>query len=118
MSLCYMITTLLTPYVLPNYFEKRVTIIMSLILLGLVTFLCGPFYTELSFPVMCTGLLLQGAFEGPLVILNMAEMMTATEIAFPEADEEQASNMLSGMLCSWYGLGQALGPILGSAIYQ
>lgn len=118
MSLSYMLTTLVTPYLLPNYVEKRVTMIMSLILLGLASFLCGPFYTELSFPVMLTGLLLQGAFMGPLVILNMAEMMAATEVAFPEADEEQASHLLSGMLCSSYGLGQALGPILGSALYQ
>ena len=92
--------------------------IVSLILLGLVSFLTGPFYTEKSLPVMLTGLLLQGACLGPLNILNVTEMIEATEEAFPKADMERASQLLCAIFCSSYASGQALGPILGGTIYQ
>ena len=78
LSLAYMIVCLLTPYAVPKYVEKRVTLISSLTLLGFASFLTGPFYTELNLPVMLTGLLLIGAFLGPLYILSMPEMMVAT----------------------------------------
>ena len=87
-------------------------------MLGLVSFLSGPFYTENSLAVMLTGLILQGAFQGPLVILNMPEMIVATELEFPETDMDRANNLLSAIFCTWYGVGQALGPILGSIIYE
>ena len=67
---------------------------------------------------MLSGLFLTGGFMGPLMIPNMAEMMYSTKQAFPDCDMDHANSLLSGMLNASFGLGQSLGPILGSTLYQ
>ena len=48
----------------------------------------------------------------------MAEMMFATQLSYPQADIKHANSLLSGILNCMYGLGQALGPILGAFLYD
>ena len=45
-------------------------------------------------------------------------MMKATRLYFPDCDMEQANHLLSGFLCSGFGIGQALGPLLGSFLFS
>ena len=48
----------------------------------------------------------------------MPEMMVATAEAYPKCDLDHANSLLSGMLNAGFGSGQAIGPILGSFLYQ
>ena len=45
-------------------------------------------------------------------------MMLSTHLIYPDADLEHANNLLSGLFNCWFGIGQALGPLFGSVIYQ
>ncbi len=108
-----MFGTFTTPYIIPRWVEHRVTLMTFLFLLGLSTFLIGPFYGGLNLPVMLLGLVFSGLCLGPLVIPNMIEMMNATAQKHPNCDMEHASSLLSGILNCCMGLGMALGPILG-----
>ena len=55
---------------------------------------------------------------GPLCIPNMPEMMVALREQYPDCDLEHANSLLSGMLMAGFGAGQAIGPLLGSFMYQ
>ena len=113
-----MIATFTTPYIIPRWVEHRVTLISFLFLLGFSTFLIGPFFGGLNLGVMVIGLVLSGISLGPLVIPNMAEMMNATAQKHPDCEMEHACSLLSGILNCCYGLGMALGPILGGILYE
>ena len=117
-SFCEMVSTFTTPYVIPYWVEHRVTLMTFLFLLGLSTFLIGPFYGSLNLLVMLIGLFLSGLSLGPLVILNMPEMMNATAEKHPDCDMDYASSLLSGMLNCCMGIGMALGPIIGGILYE
>ena len=54
---------------------------------------------------MLAGLTLTGSTMGPLAIPNMAEMMQATKLAYPDCDLDHANSLLSGMLNSSFGIG-------------
>ena len=67
---------------------------------------------------MMFGLVLTGMAIGPLAVPNMAEMMHGTVLEYPDCDLDHANNLLSSMLNSCFGIGQAIGPILGAFLYQ
>ena len=67
---------------------------------------------------MCIGLALSGFFMAPMSLPNMPEMMTATREQYPDYDLEHADSLLSGMLLASYSTGKAIGPLLGSFVYQ
>ena len=114
-----MIGTFIAPYVIPGWVEKRVTLITGLFVLAFATILTGPFYEEgLSLSAMCSGLGLSGLTMSFLGIPNLPEMMQATKDAHPACDLDKANNLLSGMLNTGFGIGQAAGPILGSFLYS
>lgn len=114
----YMIGTLATPYIVPKWVEARVTLLTCSVGLSLTVLLIGPVFEQKNLPVMLIGLLTSGSFLGPMIIPNMAEMMHAVAITFPDSDLEHANSLLSGILNCCYGLGQASGPLLGAALYQ
>ena len=60
----YMVSTLMVPYIVPKWFEPRVTLITSTFLLAFATALVGPFYTELSLVAMIIGLAISGFLLG------------------------------------------------------
>ena len=113
-----MIGTFLIPYIVPKWVEHRVTIITSLGLLALATALTGPFFEEENLIAMCVGLGLSGFLMSFLSIPNMPEMMKGTREAYPNCDLDHANSLLSGMLNAGFGIGQAIGPILGSLLYE
>ena len=116
--LTYMISTFAAPYVVPKWFEHRLTLISGLIVLGFSNMLVGPFYTELSLPSMCAGLALSGLAMGFLGIPNMPEMMAGAREKHPNCDFDQLNSLLSGMLNAGFGIGQALGPVTGAGLYE
>ena len=100
-----MLGTFLTPWISPKWVEIRVTLITCGIVLGLSTFLIGPFNEEKNLITMLIGLILTGSCMGPMSILNMAEMTEATKIVYPDCDLDYAKSLLSGMLNCCAGLG-------------
>ena len=67
---------------------------------------------------MLLGLAISGFFMATMSIPNMPEMMIATVEAYPSCDLDHVNSLLAGMLNAGFGAGQALGPILGSLLYQ
>lgn len=119
MPTVYMVSALTIPYLQPEWMEARVLLMTAAFCIGISMSFVGPFYTDESLPVMCIALFFNGCLLGPLIIPNMGEMMAATELEYPEGvDLEHANSLLSGMLNSAYGAGGAIGPLLGSGIYQ
>ena len=114
----YMICCILVPFVIPKWIEDRVTLITGLFCLGVLTTLVGPFYTDKDFTVFLIGLISSGIFFAPLIIPNMSEMLKGMRLAYPDADLERGTSLLSGMMTASIGVGQASGPLIGSAIYQ
>ena len=103
--LTYAMGTMLTPVLVPRWVEARVTMIISVVLVGLATGLINPFFEDSSLVSMCVGLALCGFFMGPLCIPNMPEMMVATREQYPDCDLEHANSLLSGMLMAGFGTG-------------
>lgn len=101
----YMIGTFATPYVVPRWVEHRVTLIVAMFGLGFSQLFVGPFFEEDNLLAMLIGLFLTGVFIGPLVIPNMAEMMRATAIRYPDCEMDHANSLLSGILNCSFGLG-------------
>ena len=116
MPLMYLIVVMITPFAIPKWIEIRVTLIIGCILLGGSVLLVGPVHED-NLIVMIIGLFLTGALLAPIVIPNMNEMMNATKIAYPESDLEHANSLLSGILNGCFGIGQALGSLMGAALY-
>ena len=105
MPMMYMLGVILTPIVIPKWIEIRVTLITNLIGLSISVLFIAPIFEDKNLPVMLVGLFFTGLFMGPLIIPNMAEMMHATQLSYPQADIEHANSLLSGMLNCMYGLG-------------
>ena len=105
MPLMYLIVVMITPFAIPKWIEIRVTLIIGSILLGGSILLVGPVYEDTNLVVMLVGLFLSGAFLGPIMIPNMAEMMIATKVKYPDSDLEHANSLLSGILNCCYGMG-------------
>ena len=113
-----MIFCIATPFIVPKWVEGRVEIITSLLFLGFLTLLIGPFYEDKNLVVMLIGLATSAIFYAPTIIPNMSEMMVSTRLHYPNYDLEHANSLLSGLLNSCFGVGQASGPLVGSFIYQ
>ena len=118
MPFSYMIGTLISSYLVPKWIEIRVTLIVGSFLMGLSVLLIGPVFEEKNLAICVTGLALSCIFLGPIIIPNMAEMMFTTKRKFPNANLEQANSLLSGIMNGFLGAGMAIGPLLGSSLYQ
>ena len=113
-----MVGCISTPYIIPKWFEGRLAIMVSALFLGILTLQIGPFWEEKNITAMLIGLTTQAIFFAPTVIPNMSEMMLSTHLKYPDADLEHANNLLGGLMNCCFGVGQGLGPLFGSAIYQ
>ncbi len=60
------------------------------------------------------GLCLMGFGCGMIIIPVLPDMIEATEERYPETDMDQIHNAISGIFIAAQGLGETLGPILGS----
>ena len=100
-----MIGCILTPYIIPKWFEGRLLIIISVTMMGILTLLVGPAWEDKNMTVMLIGLASYSIFLAPTVIPNMSEMILATRLAYPDADLDHANNLLSGLLGFCCGIG-------------
>ena len=85
LAVVYIIGTLLTPFI-PNWIEKRVTLISACFLMGLFNFLIGPsqiFGLPESLLLVVIGLATSGSCMAPMLIPAMPEMMAAAKEKFP-----------------------------------
>ena len=101
----YMLTAIMTPFVIPKWVEIRVTLIFISLLMGFSLLLVSPVYEESNLVVMCLGLFLTGAFLGPIMIPNLQEMIFVVKAKYPENDLEHANSLLGGILNCNLGLG-------------
>ena len=117
--LLYMLSNFLVPCIVPKWVEPQLTLMVSIFVYGIGTLFVGPVYAETGLVSMIVGLAVTGFILGPMVVPIMPEMLQATRASFKEGfDFERASNLLSGIANSAFGLGQAVGPLLGSTLYS
>lgn len=114
----YMISCFLTPCLMPKWMEARVWLMSAAFFLGVSLYFVGPCFVNESLAAMCIGLFFTGSFLGPLIIPNMAEMIAATQQAYPDSDLEHANSIIGGILNAAYGVGGAVGPLMGTLPYQ
>jgi len=85
----YIIGTLATPYI-PERIEKRFTLIMSALFMGIFLFFVGPssmFGMNESITLLIVGLFLTANFLAPLVIPVLPEMLAAIEDKVEAGDQ-------------------------------
>ena len=84
-SFIYIFGTLLTPC-LPSWIDKRVTLMLSGLLMGVFCFLIGPsqiFGLPETLGLSISGLTLTGVLLAPMVIPVLPEMIEASKEKFP-----------------------------------
>lgn len=113
----YMVGTLCASFV-PKWIEIRVTLITGSFLLGASLLLIGPAWGDKSLALMIVGLVLCGFHIGLVTIPNLAEMMFVVKQKYPTRDLEQANSLLSGIMNGFMGIGLAVGPLVGSSLYE
>ena len=118
LAFMFVVGTFLFTCCLPRWLPYRVTIITSLFMLAASFALIGPPFADKNVAVMTTGLCLAGFFMSSTVIPLMPEMLQASRKAFPDCDRDLSSSLLSGIYNAAFGVGQAVGPVLGSLLYQ
>jgi len=114
----YMLSTFAAPYIVPNWVPYRVTLILSLWMLGFSTLILAPFFEDKNLIALVSGLAFSGFFSGLLAIPNFPEMIEGLKEVHPDCDEDQANSLLSGMYNAIFGLGQVFGPLLGASLYE
>jgi MFS family permease len=62
------------------------------------------------------GLAIMGSGAGMIVIPVLPEMIEAVEETYPDIDEIQLANIISGIFVAAQGIGETLGPVLGSVL--
>ena len=80
----YVLSTFLLPWLIPDWVPHRVTLFTALLVISFCTLLVGPFFAPKNLASMLVGLGVGGFPQSMMVIPNMAEMMQACKVAFPE----------------------------------
>jgi MFS family permease len=60
------------------------------------------------------GLAIMGFGAGMVIIPVLPEMIEAIEEKYPEMDENELHNVISGLFIAFQGVGETAGPMLGS----
>jgi MFS family permease len=114
--LVYVASTPLASF-LTARFEKRGVIFIGYIVCTVAFFFIGPSKIlgfDESPGLTILGLAIMGSGAGLIVIPVMPEMIDAIEEKYPGIDETVMHNMISGMFVAAQGVGETLGPVLGS----
>ena len=116
----YIFGTLLTPC-LPQWIDKRVTLMSSTILMGVFCFFIGPSQL-LGMPEtlnLCLfGLFTSSVFLAPMVIPVLPEMIEASKEAFPHQNIKTTNNYASALFNTGLGLGTCIGPLYGAMMEE
>ena len=111
----YIPASILVQFV-PNYIEKRVTIILSALMSCVAFIFVGPsILLELpnSLFLMGLGQALVGIFTATMMIPGLPEMVESTLPHFP-GQETIVNDLSSGIFNAFLGFGQVLAPMYGS----
>lgn len=118
LSFSYMVGSQCVSYLVPKWVEKRVTIIFGTFLFGVSNLLVGPAIGEKNLVSMIGGLILSGFFMGPMFTPNMGEMMFVAKKQFSDESIKHTNNKLSGIIQCLGAIGMAVGPLMGSYLYE
>lgn len=104
-------------FILTKRMRKTGVIFLGYLVLSIAMFLVGP--SELLrlrdlTSITLTGLCIMGFGCCMIIIPILPDMICATEEHHPETDMDQLHNGISGLFIAAQGMGEALGPILGS----
>ena len=114
----YVLGCLLLPYIIPTWVPHRVTLITGLYVFALSMSLIGPFFAPKNFVAMVVGFSLSGFFAGFLVIPLLPEMMQSCRQNYADCDLDHGYSLISAIFNASFGVGQALGPLYGSILYE
>ena len=102
----------------PDYVEKRVTIILSAFMSGIAFIFVGPselFGFANSLVLMGIGQALVGIFTATMMIPGLPEMVESTLPKFP-GQERRVNDLSSGLFNAFLGIGQVIAPLYGSTM--
>lgn len=114
----YIPSMLLIPFV---RIDKRLILIVSSFLLGIATFMNGPseiFHMPDKLYLIMMGQIFSGIFIATLSIPALPEMINASTIRYEKRDEHRVHSLCSGLYNASLGMGQTLGPIVASALFD
>lgn len=92
---------------------------MGYFILGVACFLVGPsklfgIYNSPAFILF--GLAIMGFGAGMIVIPVLPEMIECIEYKHMDFDDDHLHNVISGLFIAFQGIGETLGPVLGSVL--
>ena len=119
-SFIYIFGTLLTPCI-PEWIDKRVTLMSSSVLMGVFCFLIGPsqiFGLPETLGISVTGLITTAIFLAPMIIPVLPEMIDASKEKFPNQNKQTTKNYLSALFNTGLGMGTCVGPLYGAMMYE
>jgi len=105
-------------YILTAKFKKTAVIFLGYLVLSIAMFLVGPSHLLGDFfqtPVITfVGLSIMGFGCGMIIIPVLPDMIESTEERNVGMDTDELHNNISGLFIAAQGIGETLGPVLGS----
>ena len=107
---------------LPASWDKRIVIITGMVLCALSLFCVGPttlvdFGSDRTLSVMIAGQVLLGLCIPISLILALPSMVESVMDVYP-TQVGRVNNLSSGIFSASSGLGEVIGPLFGSAMYE
>ena len=107
---------------LPTSWDKRVVIIIGMILCALSLFCVGPstligLGEDNTLAVMIAGQVLLGLCIPISLILALPSMVESVNSVYP-TQVGRVNNLSSGVFCATSGLGEVIGPLFGASMYE
>ena len=120
-AICYALTAPLL-YLFTDRLPKRAVMLIGIVLCAIGMFFVGTSKSlglENNPEMILTGLIILGASWGAMGIPVMPEMQEAVEMSDgPQYDGEELDNFISGLFVLSTGVGESIGPILSSVLYD
>ena len=125
-SLCFTVPAIiyasLSPvmYLLIQKISRRATIFLGIVALGIGMAFVGTSHTlglDNNPAMIIFGLMIIGAASGMVSVPVLPEMLEAVKERGLNLDIQELENRISSLFCFATGIGETLGPILGSSLY-
>jgi MFS family permease len=120
---CFAIPTLIYAFSSPLIYtmtsknKKGLVILEGYLIISIAMFLIGPSqllgFNDIT-EITMVGLVIMGLGCGMIIIPVLPDMIEASEERHPGTDMDQLHNGISGLFIAAQGLGETLGPVLGS----
>ena len=120
-AICYAVTASLL-YMFTDRLPKRAVMLIGVLMCALGMFFVGTSKSlglENNPEMIITGLMILGVSWGIMSVPVMPEMQEAVEQRTDlDYDEEELDNFISGLFVIATGIGEAIGPMLSSVLYD